>query len=307
MLIAQITDPHIGLQPGPATGPLDPTGSLRRALAHVRALQPAVGVLLLTGDLADNGRPQDYAEIAALLADTLPTPADGGPRVLAVPGNHDRRAPARPAALRADTLPTPAEGGPRVLAVPGNHDLRAPARQALAAAMPVAPDAPGDCVCLHVEHGGLHLIGLDTVVPGAAHGALAADQLAWLQRHLAACAGAPVLIFMHHPPLVSGMAAMDACGLLQGRAELGRIVAAHGGVQAIAAGHLHRAIVGQLGGAPVVVAPSSSHQLTLDLRPDAPLALRFEPPMIGLYRWTAADGIACHFSYVEAFGPSHPI
>ena len=274
MLIAQITDPHIGLQPGPASGPLDPTGSLRRALAHVRALQPAVDVLLLTGDLADGGRPQDYAEIAALLADTLPTPA---------------------------------EGGPRVLAVPGNHDLRAPARQALAAAMPVAPDAPGDCVCLHVEHGGLHLIGLDTVVPGAAHGALAADQLAWLQRHLAACADAPVLIFMHHPPLVSGMAAMDACGLLQGRAELGRIVAAHGGVQAIAAGHLHRAIVGQLGGAPVVVAPSSSHQLTLDLRPDAPLALRFEPPMIGLYRWTAADGIACHFSYVQAFGPSHPI
>ena len=274
MLIAQITDPHIGLEPGPLTGRLDPRGGLRRALTHVRTLQPAVDVLLLTGDLADSGRPQDYAEIAALLADTLPTPA---------------------------------EGGPRVLAVPGNHDLRAHARQALAQTMPVAPDAPGDCVCLHVEHGGLHLIGLDTVVPGAPHGALEADQLAWLQRQLATCAGAPVLIFMHHPPLVSGMAAMDACGLLQGRAELARLVAAHGGVQAIAAGHLHRPIVGQLGGAPVVVAPSSSHQLALDLRADAPVAIRFEPPMIGVYRWTAEDGLACHLSYVDRFGPSHPI
>lgn len=274
MLIAQITDPHIGLDPGPLASRLDPQGGLRRALAHVRTLQPAVDVLLLTGDLADSGRPQDYAEIAALLADTLPTPA---------------------------------EGGPRVLAVPGNHDLRAHARQALATAMPVAPDAPGDCVCLHVEHGGLHLIGLDTVVPGAPHGALEADQLAWLQRQLATCAGAPVLIFMHHPPLVSGMAAMDACGLLRGRAELARLVAAHGGVQAIAAGHLHRPIVGQLGGAPVVVAPSSSHQLALDLRAEAPVAICFEPPMIGVYRWTAEDGLACHLSYVDPFGPSHPI
>ena len=67
---------------------------------------------------------------------------------------------------------------------------------------------------------------------------------------------------------------------------------------------MHRPIVGALGGAPVVVAPSTSHQLELDLRPGAPLAMRFEPPMIGLYRWTAADGIACHFRAVQDFpGP----
>ena len=274
MLIAQITDPHIGLKPGLLTGPVDPTGGLRRALAHVRSLQPAIDVLLLTGDLADSGQPRDYAEIATLLGETLPAPADGGPRVLAVPGN---------------------------------HDLRANARQTLAHAMPVAPDAPGEHICLHVEHAGVHFIGLDSVVPGAPHGALGAEQLGWLQRQLAACADAPVVIFMHHPPLVSGMSAMDACGLLHGRAELGRIVAAHGGVQLIAAGHMHRPIVGQLGGAPVVVAPSSSHQLALDLRPGAPVACRFEPPMIGLYRWTPTDGLACHFSYVDPFGPSHLI
>ncbi len=274
MLIAHITDPHIGLKPGLLTGQVDPTGSLRRALAHVRAVQPAVDVLLLTGDLTDSGQAADYALIAALLDEQWPS---GAP------------------------------DAPRVLAVAGNHDVRAAAHENLARAMPVAPDAPADHICLHAVHRGVHFIGLDTVVPKAPHGALGAEQLDWLARQFEACAGEPVVLFMHHPPLVSGISAMDACGLLHGRAELGRLVAAHGGVQLIAAGHIHRPIVGQLGGAPVVVAPSSSHQLALDLRPGAPVACRLEPPMVGLYRWTPEDGLACHFSHIEAFGPAYLI
>ena len=88
------------------------------------------------------------------------------------------------------------------------------------------------------------------------------------------------------------------------RERLGTLVRAHGNVQLITAGHLHRPIVGALGGAPVVVAPSSSHQLELDLRARAPLAVRLEPPKVGLYRWTPEDGLACHFSHVQAYpGP----
>ena len=70
---------------------------------------------------------------------------------------------------------------------------------------------------------------------------------------------------------------------------------------------MHRPILGALGGAPVVVAPSTSHQIELDLNPNAPLAVRLEPPMIGLYRWTPEDGIACHFSHVQAFDGPFPI
>ena len=121
------------------------------------------------------------------------------------------------------------------------------------------------------------------------------------------CSGAPVVIFIPPPPLVTGISAMDQCGLLQGRAELATLVAGHGGVQMILAGHMHRPIVGALGGAPVVVAPSTSHQIDLDLRPGAALACRFEPLMIGLYRWTAADGVACHFSHVLPFEGPLPI
>ncbi|HNL41220.1 MAG TPA: hypothetical protein PKM77_03115, partial [Ottowia sp.] len=59
--------------------------------------------------------------------------------------------------------------------------------------------------------------------------------------------------------------------------------------------------------APVLVAPSTSHQLELDLRPGAPLALRLEPPMLGLYRWTAQDGVSCHFGHVQTFEGPYPI
>lgn len=271
MLIAHITDPHIGLDTSLMPGHHGTTMAFRRALAHVRQFSPAPRVLLLSGDLSNAGCAQDYTTLQTILKEELPGQAENGPLVLAVPGNHD--AP--------DT-----------------------AQHLLSDIMPVADDAPAGHVCLHVEHGGLHFIGLDTVLPGHAYGIVSEPQLDWLAARLNACASQPVVLFMHHPPLVTGITAMDACGLLQGVAPLGRLVAAHGAVQLIAAGHMHRPVVGALGGAPVVVAPSSSHQLELSLRPGAPLACRLEPPMIGLYRWAPEDGMACHFSHVEPFpGP----
>jgi 3',5'-cyclic AMP phosphodiesterase CpdA len=274
MFIAHLSDPHIGLRPGRYECEIKPTLALRRALAHVAGLKPAPDVVLISGDLTDTGNAADYQTVAELLQAQFPS---------------------------SD------QGGPQVLIVPGNHDARAAAQQVLGAYMPVADDAPGDTLCLHVAHGGLHFIGLDTTVPGAPHGVLDAPRLQWLQRHLHAAAGQPVLIFMHHPPLVTGLAAMDACGLLQGAPELGELVAAHGQVQLIAAGHMHRHIVGQLGGAPVVVVPSTSHQIALDLNPDGPLTCRLEPAMVGVYRWTPEHGLASHFSYVKSFGTPMPV
>ena len=269
MLIAHVTDPHIGLDTRRLSGHPGPAEALRRALARAAALAPEV--LLLTGDLTDSGAEHDYQTLRDVLAQTLRAPD---------------------------------QGGPQVWAIPGNHDHRATAQQVLGTLLAPAADAPAGLTCKHHTLGGLHFIGLDTLVAGEPHGELGDAQLEWLARTLATCAGQPVLIFMHHSPLVSGLVAMDACGLLRGKERLAQLVRQHGGVQLIAAGHLHRPTLGALGGAPVVVAPSSSHQLDLNLDPDAGLAARMEPPQIGLYRWTAQDGMTCHFTQVNDYpGP----
>ncbi len=271
MLIAHITDPHLGLDTRSLPGHPGPVEAFRRALQHVRAMDPAPEVLLLTGDLTDNGAESDYLALRGVLDELVPPPSAGGPRVWAVLGNHDERRAAR--AVLGDWLGS-------------------------------APDLDVDAggpACTYAQHGPLHLIGLDTLVPFQAHGELDDTQLDWLARTLQHCAGQPVLIFMHHPPLVSGMTAMDACGLLRGGDRLAQLVREHGHVQLIIAGHLHRPVIGALGGAPVVVAPSCSHQLELNLRPNAGLAVRMEPPQVGLYRWTPEDGLACHFSHVQDY------
>ena len=274
MLIAHVTDPHLGLDTSMLPGHPGPAMALRRTLAHVRELAPTPDLLLLTGDLTENGKPQDYETLRGILREELPPPS---------------------------------AGGPLVLAVPGNHDAPAVARQMLSELMPVAADAPEGRTCIHIEHGLMHFLGLDTVVPGKSYGILDDVQLDWLEAQLSDCNGQPTVIFMHHPPMLSGITAMDSCGLLRDRDRLRRSVAAHGGVQLIAAGHLHRPLVGSLGGTPVMVAPSTSHQIDLNLLPGAPLACRLEPPMIGLYRHTAGEGMACHFSYVNQFSGPFPI
>ena len=126
-------------------------------------------------------------------------------------------------------------------------------------------------------------------------------------RALGACRGEPVLLFMHHPPLPTGIEAMDACSLLEGGDELAALVRAHGAVQGILCGHLHRPVQMQFGGAPLHVAPSVSHQIRLDLRPGAPLLAQLEPPKVSLHRWTPAHGLCTHSSYVQDFGQGVPL
>lgn len=267
LLIAQLSDAHVGTGPEFLGGRVDTAAALRRAARHVAALDPAVDLVLFTGDLTEHGRAAEYAGVA-----------DG---------------------LAALTMP--------VYCVPGNHDDPAVAREALARCMPVAADAPDEACCYHVRHGGLHLVALDTVVPRRSHGALGAARLRWLADTLHACRGEPVLVFMHHPPLPTGLSAMDACSLQQGGEELAELIRGHGAVQGVLCGHLHRAVQMQFAGVPLHVAPSVAHQIALDLRPAAPLRARLEPAKVSLHRWSPALGLCTHLSYVEPFGEPLPL
>lgn len=85
-LLLQISDIHIG-----ATWKgTDPDESLLRAVEAILALPDRADALLVSGDLTQNGAPEEYGRLRELLA-----PLELEPHVL--PGNHDLRAPLREA------------------------------------------------------------------------------------------------------------------------------------------------------------------------------------------------------------------
>jgi 3',5'-cyclic-AMP phosphodiesterase len=86
MLIAQLTDLHLRPVGHPANRVVETNMLTERAFRAVMARPPLPDVVLLTGDLTDQGMAEEYAVLAELLDRTLPLP------VLTIPGNHDNRA-----------------------------------------------------------------------------------------------------------------------------------------------------------------------------------------------------------------------
>lgn len=98
MLIAQLSDPHLK---GPGQllyDRIDTAGYLERAVAHVLRLDPLPDVVIMTGDLVDGGKAEEYALLRRLLA-PLPMP------VYVIPGNHDAREPLRAAFAKKAFFP----------------------------------------------------------------------------------------------------------------------------------------------------------------------------------------------------------
>src|SRR6202042_2515002 len=77
-----------------------------------------------------------------------------------------------------------------------------------------------------VEDHPVRLVMLDTLVPGASHGLLTADQLTWLDQTLAAQPSKPTLVGMHHPPFITGLPHMDKIALLN-QEEFAAVIARH--------------------------------------------------------------------------------
>lgn len=90
MLLAQISDTHIKMPGALAYGRVDTATCLARCVDALNALDPRPDLVLMTGDLADSGRREEYEHLRALLA-PLRIPY----RLLV--GNHDAREPLREA------------------------------------------------------------------------------------------------------------------------------------------------------------------------------------------------------------------
>src|SRR5215472_2747279 len=93
MIIAQISDTHLAVDTPDADRRSD---ELALTIADINSLDPAPDLIVHTGDIVHNGRSDEYARAAALLAAHAP--------VYLLPGNKDDRAKLRAAFSERDYL-----------------------------------------------------------------------------------------------------------------------------------------------------------------------------------------------------------
>jgi Icc protein len=84
MIIAQITDTHIRVPGKLAYRRVDTAKYLAEAVANLNRLDPVPDVVVMTGDLVDFAKPEEYEHLAALIAPLRPP-------VFLLAGNHDGR------------------------------------------------------------------------------------------------------------------------------------------------------------------------------------------------------------------------
>jgi Icc protein len=264
MILAQITDTHI-VAPGklfrcPVQGAAPDTERVYRELDTAQCLARAVAALNALVPRPD---------VAVVTGDLV-----------------DHGEPAEYDHLRQLLAPLQMP----VFVIPGNHDAREKLREAFRGDGYLPS---GGYLQYTVEDYPLRLVALDTLIPGTHGGMLCAERLAWLAAALAAQAARPTAILMHHPPFATGITYMDNYGLANA-AGLAEVVGRHPQVERILCGHLHRAIDRRFAGTVAGTAPSTAHQIRLNLVPDARISFIFEPPGYQLHLWQAETGLVTH-------------
>jgi len=245
-LIVQLTDTHIVANARLCLNQIDTSSFLRAAVETVRTLTVRPDAVLITGDLVNEGRPNQYEHLKVLLAPLV-------------------------------TAEIP------LYLMPGNHDNRDSMRQVFPDHQELGKGASCDFVA---DIGALRLIGLDTLVDNEAGGDLSENQLQWLERTLQQKPQRPTIIAMHHPPFATGIGHMDEQGLAaDAQAAMERIVAAHPQVERVTCGHLHRNISRRWAGTVVATTPSVAHAVAFDLRDGAHGSWNYEPPAIMAHHW----------------------
>ena len=260
MLIAQMTDIHIGFAPEEKPEELNRV-RFRVTLERLLDGPNKPDMLVLSGDLTDRGDIESFEKLAA------------------------------------DLGQVPFKVWPMV----GNHDTRE-------ALLEVFPDVglDGGFLQYAVEGEGLRVLLLDTLELGRHAGAFCEERAAWLTAQLDAHPDTPTLIFMHHPPVVSGIEWMDPEPGEQWIQRFGAVVEGRNQIVAIHCGHLHRPLAARFRGISLGVTPSVAPLVAMDLRPidpdrpDGRALITTEPPTYALHRWDGAD-LVTHYERVSGW------
>lgn len=191
------------------------------------------------------------------------------------------------------------------VSIPGNHDSRELMR---AAFVDQSYAAPSGALNQARELADVDIIMLDSSVPQHPHGALDEATLRWLEATLGASERRPALLFLHHPPFVTGIAHMDRQNLLNAE-DLAAIVRRHERVRLIGCGHVHRSTFTTFADVPTTICPAPNHAVDLDLAEARAPSFRVEPPAFHLHTWSEGDGfgtVITHTVPIGEFDGPHP-
>lgn len=215
-VVAHVSDLHLDGSP-------ESLGRARHVLAYLDRLPADLEAVVVTGDLTAAGRPEEYAQIAELIAGSRHP-------VFTCPGNHDARG-----AYRA--------GLPDQVTAGSSGD-----------------DAPLNRV--H-RTGGMVFAMCDSTIPGAHAGQLDDATLAWLESELYDTPiRTPAVVALHHPPEPLHTPVLDGMRLRNGD-RLAAVLDQFPNVAAVLCGHAHTAAATTFAGLPLRVAPGVFSTLTL--------------------------------------------
>jgi len=190
--------------------------------------------------------------------------------------------------------------------IPGNHDAREPMR----VAFPEQPYAPGsDALNFALALPELDILLIDSIVPGEPHGELGAQTLAWLDATLAASRTRPALLFVHHPPFVTGIQHMDQMNL-RNAPTLAAVLSRHPRARLVAAGHVHRPVLTLFAGIAATICPAPNQSVALDLGDLGPPSFTMESLGFHLHAWFGGERygeLVTHFISLDVPAEGQPI
>jgi 3',5'-cyclic AMP phosphodiesterase CpdA len=241
MRILHLSDTHVRRATGADGRGVDARASLRQILRDCAEV-PRLDALVVTGDLADDGSREAYADVRDLVHGFAR--ARGIPVILST-GNHDER--------HAFT---------QVLG-DGHLETTDTVRMESADDERVAASLVGGC----------RIVTLDSLVPGKGYGRIGPAQLAWLRDLLAEPAPAGTVLAFHHPPIaLPGVEVQHALGL-QNPDDLAEAIR-DSDVRVVLCGHFHLQLFGMLESVPVWVTPGVVNRVDLTATPGTERTIR---------------------------------
>jgi 3',5'-cyclic-AMP phosphodiesterase len=173
-----------------------------------------------------------------------------------------------------------------VYVIAGNHDHR----PNLLTAFGTQGNAPLEGFVQYVvDDWAIRIIALDTLIPGRGAGELCETRLAWLGERLEEQPTKPTMIMMHHPPFRVAIGAFEA------------IIAEHGQVERIVAGHIHAVATRRVAGTVAMTCSAMWQDLMFDFGTPGQLRAQMQPPSCFVHVWDDHMGFVTHTSIIGEY------